>query len=164
MVMFMIKALYPGSFDPLSNGHLDIISRASNIFDELHIVVSYNIHKKSTFTVEERINMIKLVTKDIPNVIVSSYDGLIVNYCKENNIDILIRGLRNYQDYENEFSLYQFNKDINPDVETILLMPSSKNQFVSSSAIRELVSFNQDISPYVPQEIKDIIVNKYKNK
>lgn len=160
----MIKALYPGSFDPLSNGHLDIISRASNIFDELHIVVSYNIHKKSTFTVEERINMIKLVTKDIPNVIVSSYDGLIVNYCKENNIDILIRGLRNYQDYENEFSLYQFNKDINPDVETILLMPSSKNQFVSSSAIRELVSFNQDISPYVPQEIKDIIVNKYKNK
>ena len=162
--MFMIKALYPGSFDPLSNGHLDIISRASNIFDELHIVVSYNIHKKSTFTVEERINMIKLVTKDIPNVIVSSYDGLIVNYCKENNIDILIRGLRNYQDYENEFSLYQFNKDINPDVETILLMPSSKNQFVSSSAIRELVSFNQDISPYVPQEIKDIIVNKYKNK
>ena len=160
----MIKAVYPGSFDPLSNGHLDIIKRASKKIDELHIVVSFNIHKKNTFTVSERVEMIKLVTKDLPNVIVTSYDGLIVNYCKENNIDILIRGLRNYQDYENEFSLYQFNKDINPNVETILMFPSSKNQFVSSSAIRELVSFNQDISSYVPAEIKDIIVSKYQNK
>lgn len=160
----MIKAVYPGSFDPLSNGHLDIINRASKKIDELHIVVSFNIHKKSTFTVSERVEMIKLVTKDLPNVFVTSYDGLIVNYCEENNIDILIRGLRNYQDYENEFSLYQFNKDINPNVETILMFPSSKNQFVSSSAIRELVSFNQDISSYVPKEIKDLIVNKYQNK
>jgi pantetheine-phosphate adenylyltransferase len=160
----MIKAVYPGSFDPLSNGHLDIIKRASKKIDELHIVVSFNIHKKNTFTVSERVEMIKLVTKNLPNVFVTSYDGLIVNYCKENNIDILIRGLRNYQDYENEFSLYQFNKDINPNVETILMFPSSKNQFVSSSAIRELVSFNQDISSYVPAEIKDIIVSKYQNK
>ena len=160
----MIKAVYPGSFDPLSNGHLDIIKRASKLLDELHIVVSYNIHKKSTFTVSERVEMIKLVTKDLPNVFVTSYDGLMVNYCKENNVNTLIRGLRNYQDYENEFSLYQFNKDINPDIETILMMPSSKHQFVSSSAIRELVSFNQDISLYVPEEIKDLIVSKYKNK
>ena len=160
----MIKAVYPGSFDPLSNGHLDIIKRASKLLDELHIVVSYNIHKKSTFTVSERVEMIKLVTKDLPNVFVTSYDGLMVNYCKENNVNTLVRGLRNYQDYENEFSLYQFNKDINPDIETILMMPSSKHQFVSSSAIRELVSFNQDISLYVPEEIKDLIVSKYKNK
>jgi pantetheine-phosphate adenylyltransferase len=158
----MIKAVYPGSFDPLSNGHLDIIRRASKMLDEIHVVVSYNIEKKSTFTIEERINMIKLVTKDLPNVKVHSYSGLIVNYCKENNINILIRGLRNYKDYETEFSLYQFNKDINPEIETILMMPSSKNIFVSSSAIKELVSFNQDISLYVPEEIKDIIVEKYK--
>ena len=164
MVIYMIKAVYPGSFDPLSNGHLDIIKRASKLLDELHIVVSYNIHKKSTFTVSERVEMIKLVTKDLPNVFVTSYDGLMVNYCKENNVNTLVRGLRNYQDYENEFSLYQFNKDINPDIETILMMPSSKHQFVSSSAIRELVSFNQDISLYVPEEIKDLIVSKYKNK
>ena len=160
----MIKAVYPGSFDPLSNGHLDIILRASKMLDEIHIVVSSNIKKKSTFTVEERINMIKMVTKDIPNIFVTSYDGLIVNYCKENGINILIRGLRNYQDYENEFSLFQFNRDINPDIETILMLPSSKNQFVSSSAIKELVTFNCDISQYVPAEIKDIIVNKYQNK
>ena len=159
----MIKAVYPGSFDPLSNGHLDIILRASKMLDEVHIVVSSNIKKTSTFTVEERINMIKMVTKDIPNIYVTSYDGLIVNYCKENGINILIRGLRNYQDYENEFSLFQFNRDINPDIETILMLPSSKNQFVSSSAIKELVTFNCDISQYVPREIKDIITNKYKN-
>ena len=160
----MIKAVYPGSFDPISNGHLDIIQRASKMLDELHIVVSYNIKKSSTFSVEERLNMIKLVTKDLPNVYVTSYDGLIVNYCKENNISILIRGLRNYQDYENEFSLFQFNRDINPDIETILMLPSSKNQFVSSSAIKELVTFNCDISSYVPSEIKELIINKYKNK
>ena len=159
----MIKAVYPGSFDPLSNGHLDIILRASKMLDEVHIVVSSNIKKTSTFTVEERINMIKMVTKNIPNIYVTSYDGLIVNYCKENGINILIRGLRNYQDYENEFSLFQFNRDINPDIETILMLPSSKNQFVSSSAIKELVTFNCDISQYVPSEIKDIITNKYKN-
>ena len=159
----MIKAVYPGSFDPLSNGHLDIILRASKMLDEVHIVVSSNIKKTSTFTVEERINMIKMVTKDIPNIFVTSYDGLIVNYCKENGINILIRGLRNYQDYENEFSLFQFNRDINPNIETILMLPSSKNQFVSSSAIKELVTFNCDISQYVPAEIKDIIINKYKN-
>ena len=159
----MIKAVYPGSFDPISNGHLDIIERASKMLDELHIIVSYNIKKSTIFSVEERINMIKLVTKDLPNVYVTSYDGLIVNYCKENNINILIRGLRNYQDYENEFSLFQFNRDINPNIETILMLPSSKNQFVSSSAIKELVTFNCDISSYVPAEIKNIIINKYKN-
>ena len=160
----MIKAVYPGSFDPLSNGHLDIILRASKMLDEVHIVVSSNIKKTSTFTVDERIEMIKMVTKDIPNVFVTSYDGLIVKYCKDNGINILIRGLRNYQDYENEFSLFQFNRDINPDIETILMLPSSKNQFVSSSAIKELVTFNCDISQYVPSEIKEIIENNYKNK
>lgn len=159
----MIKAVYPGSFDPLSNGHLDIINRAAKILDELHIIVSINKSKKNTFTIEERVNMIKLVTKHLPNVYVTSYEGLVVNYCKENGIKILIRGLRNYQDYEAEFSLYQFNRDIDSNVETMLMMPTNKHIFVSSSAIKELVSFDADISNYVPAEIKDMIINKYKN-
>lgn len=159
----MIKAVYPGSFDPLSNGHLDIINRAAKILDELHIIVSVNKSKKNTFTIEERVNMIKLVTKHLPNVYVSSYEGLVVNYCKENGIKILIRGLRNYQDYEAEFSLYQFNLDIDSNVETMLMMPTNKHIFVSSSAIKELVSFDADISNYVPAEIKEMIINKYKN-
>ena len=160
----MKKAVYPGSFDPLSNGHLDLIKRASKLFDEVHILVSVNMFKKTIFTAEERINMIKLVTKDLPNIYVTSYDGLVVNYCKENDINIIVRGLRNYSDYENEFSLFQYNRDINNSVETVLLMPTTKNQVVSSSAIRELVTFGCDISKYVPKEIKNMIIEKIMGK
>lgn len=160
----MKKAVYPGSFDPLSNGHLDIIKRASKLFDELHVLISINVFKKSLFTPEERIEMIKLVTKDIPNIKVTSYDGLVVKYCKENGIDIIIRGLRNYSDYENEFSLFQYNRDIDKSIETVLLMPTTKNQVVSSSAVKELVTFGCDISKYVPKEIKDTIIERIKGK
>lgn len=158
----MTKAVYPGSFDPLSNGHLDIIKRASVLFDEVHILVSYNIRKRSSFTIHERVAMIKKVTKSFPNIVVAQSCDLVVNYCKEQNINVIIRGLRNYQDYENEFSLYQFNRDIDPSIETILLFPSTKNQMVSSSAIKELVTFGVDISNYVPEEIKTQIFKKFK--
>lgn len=158
----MSKAVYPGSFDPFSNGHLDIVKRASKLFDEIHVLVSNNIFKKTIFSTEERINLIKKCTPDIPNLVITSFDGLVVNYCKDNEISIIIRGLRNYSDYEAEFSLYQYNKDIYPNVETILLLPSTKTQFVSSSAIKELLNFNCDISKYVPKEIKQDIIDKMK--
>lgn len=158
----MKKCVYPGSFDPISNGHLDIIKRASKLFDEVHIVVSCNIFKKYAFTKDERIELIRLATENIPNIVITAYDGLVVNYCKENKIDIIIRGMRNYSDYENEFQLFQYNKDINPSVETVILLPSSKNQFISSSAIKELVSFGLDISKYVPKSIAEIVTEKLK--
>ncbi len=162
MVIEMKKCVYPGSFDPISNGHLDIIKRASKLFDEVHILVSYNMVKKYAFSSDERIELIKLATQNIPNVVVKAYDGLVVNYCKENNIDIIIRGMRNYSDYENEFQLFQYNKDINPNVETVILLPSSKNQFISSSAIKELVAFGLDISKYVPKQIVDKVIERLK--
>lgn len=158
----MSKAVYPGSFDPFSNGHLDIVKRASKLFDEIHVLVSNNIFKKTIFTADERIELIKKCTKDIPNLVITSFDGLVVQYCKENEISIIIRGLRNYSDYEAEFSLYQYNKDIYPNVETILLLPSTKTQFVSSSAIKELLNFNCEISKYVPAEIEQDIINRMK--
>lgn len=160
----MSKAVYPGSFDPLSNGHLDIIKRASRIFDEVHVVVSINVLKKSIFTPEERMEMVKTVTSNLNNVIVRVYDGLVVNYCKENSINVIVRGMRNYSDYENEFSLFQYNRDIDSSIETVLLMPTTKNQVVSSSAIKELVTFGCDITKYVPKEIKEKIVNRIKGK
>lgn len=159
-----MKAIYAGSFDPISNGHLDIIRRSAKLYDELHIVVSNNITKKYTFSVEERIDMIRLATIGLKNVVITSYDGLVVNYAKENGIKVLIRGMRNYNDYENEFSLYQYNKDLAPEVETIIMLPSTKHLFISSSAIKELVAFNCDISKYIPKIINEMVVNKLKNK
>ena len=158
----MKKCVYPGSFDPISNGHLDLIRRASRLFDEVHVLISNNILKSSTFTIEERIEMIKECTKQLQNVIVTSSDGLVVNYCKENNINIIVRGMRNYSDYEAEFQLFQYNRDIYPNIETVLLMPTTKLQVVTSSAIKELVAFGVDISKYVPKQIVAKILEKLK--
>jgi len=153
----MNKAVYPGTFDPLTIGHLDVIKRASKLVDELHVVVADNVRKTPTFTTEERLEMIVRVTHDIPNIIVTSTQDLVVRYAAQHDIPLMIRGLRNIQDYENEYALYQFNRNISRHVETMILFPSSRNHFVSSSAIKELVIHHADISPYVPKElIKDI--------
>jgi pantetheine-phosphate adenylyltransferase len=159
----MQKAVYPGTFDPLTIGHLDIIKRASKFVDELHVVVADNARKTPTFTTEERIEMIKKVTLDVPNIIVTSTSDLVVRYAQQHDINIMIRGLRNIPDYENEYALYQFNRNLNRNVETIILFPSSRNHFVSSSAIKELVIHHADISPYVPREIIKEVQDKLRN-
>ncbi len=158
----MTKAVYPGSFDPLSNGHLDVIKRASKIFDIVYVLISPNVHKKPTFTVEERVSMISKVVSDMPNVKVVSTDELTVSFAKKNDIKVMIRGLRNYNDYESEFQLAQFNKDIAPEIETLLMFPNTQNQFVSSSSIKELLTFNVDITKYVPEVIAQEILKKFK--
>lgn len=158
----MTKAVYPGSFDPLSNGHLDVIKRASKIFDIVYVLISPNVHKKPTFTVEERVSMISQVVKDMSNVKVVSTDELTVSFAKKNDIKVMIRGLRNYNDYESEFQLAQFNKDIAPEIETLLMFPNTQNQFVSSSSIKELLTFNVDITKYVPEVIAQEILKKFK--
>ncbi|MCR5112703.1 MAG: pantetheine-phosphate adenylyltransferase [Acholeplasmatales bacterium] len=157
----MKKCVYPGSFDPISNGHVDIIKRAAKLFDEVHVVVATNINKKTTFTAKERMEMVADSVKNIKNVVVTEYDGLVVQYCKENNIDVIVRGMRNFSDYESEFALFQYNRDIYPGIETIILMPTTRLQMVSSSSIKELITFGVDISKYVPSVIVDRVVAKY---
>ena len=156
----MKKAMYPGTFDPITIGHVDVIERAAAQVDELHVVIATNVNKKVSFSVEERMDFVKRATSHINNIVITQTDELVVRYAEQNGIDLLFRGLRNIQDYENEYMLYQFNRNINPNVETMILFPSSRNHFVSSSAIKELIFHQADISLYVPKAIVDDVVKK----
>lgn len=158
----MKKAVYPGSFDPFTNGHLDLIERASKFVKELHVVVADNVNKKTAFTADERVEMLKLVTKHIPNVVISQTNKLVVEYAKENDIKFIIRGLRNLLDYVGEYQLYSYNRNLDDSIETIIMFPSIGMHFVSSSAIKELISHDANISLYVPKELEPIIVNRFK--
>lgn len=146
----MKKAVYAGSFDPITNGHIDIIKRASKLFGELYILVTENIYKTPTFTTEERMNMIKKVIT-CKNVSIHSTDDLVVRFAKEKGATTIVRGLRNIKDFESEIALYHFNKHISDDIETIILFPSHRHTYISSSAVKELIYYNADISPYVPK-------------
>lgn len=157
----MKKAIYPGTFDPFTNGHLDIVERAAKLVSELYIVIADNVNKKTVFTIDERIEMIKLVTKHLPNVVVTSTNKLVVEFARDNDITLIIRGLRNLLDYVSEYQLYSFNRNLNENVETLIMFPSLGTHFVSSSAIKELIMHEADISLYVPAELVGIITKKY---
>lgn len=157
-------AIYPGSFDPVSNGHLDIISRTAKIFDTVYILVSINPKKKYLFTTNERIEMLKKATKNLKNVIVEASNSLVLDYAKEKNAHIIIRGLRNFIDYQNEITLFQFNRSIDNDIDTFILFPSANNLFLSSSSIKELVMFGANIEQYVPHELASFIEETIKNR
>src|SRR5690554_4916918 len=154
----MKKAIYPGSFDPPTLGHIDIIERAAELVEELHVLVADNPKKKYSFSIEKRIEMLKTILKPYKNVVVGSTDDLVVRYAQDHQITILVRGLRNIADYEAEYQLYQFNRNLNPKIETVVLFPSSRNHFVSSSNIKELVYYHADISLYVHEDIIDDVI------
>lgn len=157
-------AIYPGSFDPVSNGHLDIVRRASKVFDTVYILISFNPHKKYCFTNEERIEMMKVATKNIPNVIVEGSSSLVLNFAREKKASVIIRGLRNFIDYQNEITLFQFNRSIDSSIDTFILFPSADNLFLSSTSIKELALFGGDISNYVPHELIEYITNIIKRR
>lgn len=148
------KILYAGSFDPITNGHLDLIKRASKLGDILVVGVIENKSKKAFFTVEERMDMILKSTKNLPNVKIDSFDGLLADYVRQNNIDIVVRGLRATMDFEYEIQMAQMNARLYPhEVETIFLMTSPDYSFVSSSIIKEVFSLNGEIKGLVPDEV-----------
>lgn len=157
-------AVYPGSFDPVSNGHLDIIKRSANVFDTVYVLVSVNPNKKYCFTVEERVYMLKESTKNINNVIVEASDNLVLDFAKEKGASVIIRGLRNFIDYQNEITLFQFNRSIDKNIDTFILFPSANNLFLSSSSIKELIMFGNDIKDYVPEGLSEYITERIKER
>ena len=152
--------VYPGSFDPITNGHLDVIERASKIFDEVIVLIAINNEKKSFFNVEERIEMIKESTKHMKNVKVDSYDGLTMRYAKKVNAIALIRGLRVVSDFEYEWKLAAANEFIDNSIEMIFFMAKKETSFISSSSIKELYENQVDISSLVPKSVIEMLKTK----
>ncbi|MFT3985932.1 MAG: pantetheine-phosphate adenylyltransferase [Lachnospiraceae bacterium] len=157
----MKSAIYPGSFDPVTFGHIDIIKRASNIFDELTVSVLNNKVKSPLFSVEERVTILKEVTAGMPNVSIDSYEGLLAEYAKQANANVVIRGLRAITDFEYELQLAQTNHKLAENVDTIFLTTSLEYAYLSSSTVKEVASFGGDISKFVPPFIADLTYAKY---
>ena len=157
----MKRAIYPGSFDPVTFGHIDIIKRASEIFDELIVSVLDNKAKHSLFSKDERVKMLEEVTKDLPNVSVSSYDGLLVDCAQECGANVVIRGLRAITDFEFELQLAQTNRKLLDTVDTVFLTTNLDYAYLSSSTVKEVASFGGDISKFVPEFVARNIYDKY---
>ena len=160
----MKKAIYPGSFDPLTLGHLDIIERSARIVDELVVGVLNNSAKNSLFSLDERVSMIKEMTDSMPNVTVTSFNGLLVDYMREIDATIIVRGLRAVTDFEYELQIAQTNHVENPEVETIFLTTSLHYAYLSSTIVKEFASYGGDLSKFVPARFIDRIYDKYQIK
>lgn len=161
----MKTAIYPGSFDPMTYGHLDIIKRAADIFDHLTVAVLNNNVKTPLFSVEERVNILKEATKNLPNVSVESFQGLLIDYAKEKDIHVSVRGLRAITDFEYELQIAQTNRKLsNGQLDTIFLTTSLEYSYLSSSSVKEIASFNGDITPLVPDFVAELVYEKYGHK
>ncbi|MGH9801635.1 MAG: pantetheine-phosphate adenylyltransferase [Blastocatellia bacterium] len=155
------RAIYPGTFDPLTNGHLDIISRACNLFDEVIVALLVNPGKNPMFTVPERVEILNEVLKpQLPQVSIETFEGLLVDYCRQRQVSAIIRGVRSIKDYEYELPMVLMNRRLNPEVETVLLVASEDNSYVSSSLIKEVFSLGGSIEGLVP----DLVIERMKQK
>ncbi len=154
------KAIYPGSFDPVTYGHIDLIKRAQEIFPELVVAVAHNSHKKPLFSVKERAEMLKKATADLKNITVVDFDGLVVKYARKIKAKVLIRGLRMISDFEYEFQMALTNRKFDADVETIFLMPHESYSYISSKLLKEAASMGADLSSFVPDFVEEALKKK----
>ena len=158
----MKAAIYPGTFDPMTYGHLDIIKRAANIFDEVVVSVLNNKEKTPLFSVNERVNILKEATKDIPNVRVESFEGLLTDYCKKIGVNVVVRGLRAVTDFEYELQMSQMNRKLsNHRVETIYFNTTLKYSYLSSSAVKQIAQFHGDLSAFVPDFVAKLLYDRF---
>ncbi|MBQ8199027.1 MAG: pantetheine-phosphate adenylyltransferase [Lachnospiraceae bacterium] len=158
----MSKAIYSGSFDPMTCGHLDVIQRTADIFDELTVCVLNNVNKSALFSVEERVNILKEATKDLPNVNVESYSGLLIDYAKQKDTHVVVRGLRAITDFEYELQIAQTNRKLSGGtLDTMFMTTSLEYAYLSSSTVKEIASFGGDISECVPEFVAKLVYEKY---
>ena len=157
----MSSAIYPGSFDPVTLGHLDIIRRSAEMFDEVIIGVLNNTSKTPLFSVEERVNMLSEVVSDIPNVRVERFGGLLIDFARQNGVKTIIRGLRAVTDFEYELQIAQSNRKVAPEIDTVFLTTSIDYAYLSSSIVKEYASFGVDVEQFVPAGVVDRIKEKY---
>lgn len=155
-------AIYPGSFDPMTKGHLDVLERASSMFEKVIIAVLDNTQKKYLLSTKERVDLIKKSVKRLKNVSVDFFDGLTIEYARQQGAAVLIRGLRAVSDFEYEMQMSQMNSSLAPEINTIFLITKPEYNFISSSAIKEIVMMGGDISQFVPKEVKNYLESKYK--
>lgn len=158
----MRTAIYPGSFDPLTNGHLDVIERAIKLFDQVIVAVAHNESKQAMFSIEERIALVRQAVRHLPSVEVDTFENLLVNYAERRSAHAIIRGLRAVSDFEFEFQLALMNRKLNERVETIFMMPKDTYTFLSSRIIKEIARLGGDISTFVPENVRIALTTKIK--
>ena len=159
----MKKIIYPGTFDPIHNGHIDIATRAAKLFDELEFVVAVNVEKKPLFSIEERLEFIKDSVKHINNIRVSAFTGLVVDYAENTQASAIIRGLRHVSDFEFEFQMAMMNYNLNPKIKSLFMMPEEKYIHLNSTVIKDVARLGGDISDYVPKCVETALFEKYNN-
>ncbi len=156
-----ITAIYPGTFDPITNGHLDLICRASKLYGRVIVAAATSLGKKPLFGLEERVALIKEVVSDLPNVEVIGFNTLLVDCAKQHQASVIIRGLRAVSDFEYEFQLAGMNRRLSPEIETVFLTPAEQYEFISSSMIREIAQLKGDVSSFVPDSVKQHLIEKF---
>ncbi|MDH3646619.1 MAG: pantetheine-phosphate adenylyltransferase [Gammaproteobacteria bacterium] len=157
-------ALYPGTFDPVTNGHNDLIRRAATMFDRVVVGIAASPRKTPVFDLKSRVDMAQIVVGDVENVEVRGYEGMTVDFARENNLPVMIRGLRAVSDFEYEFQLATMSRQIAPDIETVFLTPAEQYTYISSTLVREVASFGGDVSKFVHPRVRDALVRFYAKK
>lgn len=158
----MIKAVYPGSFDPITNGHLDIIKRCSYVFDEVTVAILVNPNKSGWFSTEERLDQVRKVVKSLPNVKIKSFTGLLVDFMEEEDSDVMVKGLRSMSDFDYEFQMALMNKKLDKTKETMFMMTNSKYSYLSSTAIKQVALFKGHLDGLIPKELENEVRERAK--
>lgn len=158
----MKTLVFPGTFDPITNGHIDIIMRSLRLCDHLYVAIAKNSRKQPIFPIEERIELACLATKKLTNITIEAFDGLVVSYVEQKEAHAVIRGLRASSDFEYELQMAMINRKIHPDIETLFLIPNEEYSYLTSSSIKELATFGADVKRFVPSDVADRLLERYK--